>query len=57
MIEGGVAVATVGISILAKRFKDRFLSAKDPCGKAVSEADPGFQALKAYYYPDDAVAQ
>jgi len=57
LIEGGVAVATVGLSILAKRFKDRFLSAKDPCGKAVSEADPDFQALKAYYYPEDAVAQ
>lgn len=38
LIEGGVAVATAGISILAKSFKDRFLSGKDPCGKALAEA-------------------
>ena len=33
------------------------MSAKDACGKASSEADPDFQALKDYYYPDDAVAR
>jgi len=38
LIEGGVAVATAGLSILAKSFKDRFLSGKDPCGKALAEA-------------------
>ena len=38
LIEGSVAVATAGISILAKSFKDRFLSGKDPCGKALAEA-------------------
>lgn len=52
LIEGGAAVATGGISILAKRFKDRFLSAKDACGKAVADADPGLQVLKQTYYPD-----
>jgi hypothetical protein len=39
LIEGGVAVATAGLSILAKSFKDRFLSEKDPCGKALAEDD------------------
>lgn len=57
MIEGGAAIATGGISILAKSFKDRFLSAKDPCGKATEEADPGFQAIKNIYYPETAAAQ
>ncbi|MCH8334850.1 MAG: hypothetical protein IIC61_03065, partial [Proteobacteria bacterium] len=38
LIEGGVAVATAGLSVLAKSFKDRFLSGKDPCGKALAEA-------------------
>jgi len=41
LIEGSVAVATAGISILAKSFKDRFLSGKDPCGKALAEAEAG----------------
>ena len=39
LIEGGVAVATAGLSILAKGFKDRFLSVKDACGKAVEDYD------------------
>ena len=39
LIEGGVAVATAGLSILAKSFRDRFLSEKDPCGKALAEDD------------------
>ena len=51
LIEGGTAVATGGISILAKKFKDRFLSAKDACGEAVADADPDFQAVKESYYP------
>ena len=38
LIEGGVAVATAGISVLAKGLKDRFFSGKDPCGKALEEA-------------------
>lgn len=33
----GIAVATVGISLLAKSLSDRFLSSKDPCGDARKE--------------------
>jgi hypothetical protein len=51
LVEGGAAVATGGISIVARRFKDRFLSAKDACGKAVAEVDEKFRALKESYYP------
>ena len=43
LIEGGVAVATVGLSLLAKGLKDRFLSGKDPCGKATTEFDEKLQ--------------
>ena len=39
LVEGGAAVATVGLSIVAKSFHDRFLTAKDPCAKAVADAD------------------
>lgn len=35
----GLAVATVGISLLAKSMSDRFLSSKDPCGDARKEID------------------
>lgn len=44
LIEGGVAVATAGLSVLAKGLKDRFLSEKDPCGKAVEEFDAALAA-------------
>ena len=46
-IEGGVAVATGGLSILAKSFKDRFLSDKDPCGKALAESDEKYKARQS----------
>jgi len=46
LIEGGVAVATAGLSVLAKSFKDRFLSGKDPCGKALAQADKKNEARK-----------
>ena len=36
---GGLAVATLGISVLAKSFSDRFLSAQDPCGEARKELE------------------
>jgi len=36
-VSGGLAVATAGISLLAKSVSDRFLSSKDPCGDARSE--------------------
>lgn len=42
IVEGGLAVATGGISFLAKSFKDRFLSDKNPCDTAVADADEQF---------------
>jgi uncharacterized protein involved in outer membrane biogenesis len=51
LIEGGAAVATAGVSILAKRFKERFIDAKDACGKAVTDAEPKFAELRAKYRP------
>jgi hypothetical protein len=33
-VKGTVAVATVGLSVLGRSLYDRFLSGKDPCGKA-----------------------
>jgi hypothetical protein len=51
LIEGGTAVATGGISILAKRFKERFLDDKDACGKALSDAAPRFDELREQYRP------
>ena len=35
LLEGGAAVATAGLSFLAKKFRDRFLTARDPCAKAL----------------------
>jgi hypothetical protein len=43
LIEGGIAVATVGLSVLAKGFKNRFLSDKDPCGTAVKAFDEALE--------------
>ena len=51
LIEGGAAVATGGISFLAMRFKDRFLTAKDQCGKAIEESNAEFMALREKYRP------
>lgn len=34
VIGGGAAVATLGLSLLAKSFFDRFVGSKDPCGDA-----------------------
>ena len=51
LIEGGTAIATGGISILAKRFKQRFLDEKDACGKALDEAEPMFSELREKYRP------
>jgi len=39
VVEGGLAVATAGISILAKSLSDRFLSSRDPCGDALKEIE------------------
>jgi hypothetical protein len=54
LIEGGAAVATAGLSILAKRFKQRYLDDKDACGKALKEAEPVFIELREKYQPADA---
>jgi hypothetical protein len=51
LIEGGTAVATAGVSILAKRFKQRFIDDKDACGKALKDAEPRFTELRAKYSP------
>ena len=56
LIEGGAAVATSGLSILAKSFADRFLSSRDPCGKAITDADEEFQALEEKYGRADSAA-
>ena len=37
VIKGGTAVATAGLSILARSLYDRFLSSRDPCGDARKE--------------------
>jgi AsmA protein len=37
IVGGTAAVATAGLSIVAKSFADRFLSSKDPCGDARKE--------------------
>jgi len=51
LIEGGVAVATVGLSILAKRFKQRYIDDKDACGKALKDAEPVYTELREKYRP------
>ena len=37
VVSSGLAVATAGISLLAKSMSDRFLSSRDPCGDARTE--------------------
>ncbi|MEH6452064.1 MAG: hypothetical protein V7782_03380, partial [Psychromonas sp.] len=49
ILEGGVAVATGGLSILALGLKDRFLSEKNPCAAAVAVVDDDFKALAEKY--------
>jgi hypothetical protein len=36
-IKGGLAVATAGLSLVAKSVSDRFLSSKNPCGDALKD--------------------
>jgi len=38
VVKGTLAVATVGISLLARSLADRFLSSKDPCGDALKKS-------------------
>lgn len=47
LIEGSLAVATAGLSVIAKSLKNRFLSGKDPCGKALADADERFADRKS----------
>ena len=51
LIEGGAAVATGGLSILALGLKNRFLSDKNPCKTAVSKSADKFTELQAKH-PD-----
>ena len=51
MLEGGAAVATGGVSLLARRFKERFIDEKDACGKAVRDAEPRFAEMRAKLRP------
>jgi len=37
-VKGTVAVATLGLSLLAKSLTDRYFSSKDPCGDALKKA-------------------
>lgn len=37
LIEGGAAIATGGLTVLAKGMRDRFLSDGDPCGTALKD--------------------
>jgi hypothetical protein len=39
VLSGGLAVATIGISVLAKSMTDRFMSSPDPCGDARKEIE------------------
>jgi len=49
LVQGGAAVATGGITILARGVRDRFFSDKDPCGTAVANAEKQFEALEKRY--------
>jgi len=49
LVEGGAAVATGGLSIIAKSLSDRFLTSRDPCEKALSDADEQFRMLEEKY--------
>jgi hypothetical protein len=46
LLEGGAALATGGISFLAKKFRDRFFTAADPCG-ALLDAAAGSEGNQA----------
>lgn len=39
VVKGGIAVATMGLSIVANSLADRYLSSKDPCGDAIREVE------------------
>ncbi|EED35683.1 hypothetical protein NOR51B_1630 [Luminiphilus syltensis NOR5-1B] len=45
LLEGGAAIATGGLSLLAFRLTDRLLSSSDPCTDAIEKVQPRFDAL------------
>ena len=49
LTEGGTAVATLGWSLFAAGFVDRFMSPKDPCGHALIDANKDLLALEKKY--------
>ncbi|MEM1113514.1 MAG: AsmA family protein [Pseudomonadota bacterium] len=57
LIQGGAAIATGGLSIIAMGFKDRFLSTKDPCGQALLDSDERVKELEARYAREKLAAE
>ncbi|HNP35485.1 MAG TPA: hypothetical protein PKK10_06505 [Woeseiaceae bacterium] len=57
LIQGGAAVATGGISILAKNFATRFLGASDLCDKVRVAAGEKFGALGKKYAEESVLDQ
>jgi hypothetical protein len=49
LVQGGAAVATGGISILAKNLSDRFLSSSEICQKMLDQSQGQFEALARQY--------
>jgi hypothetical protein len=49
LVQGGAAVATGGISILAKNLSDRFLSSSEICQKMLDQSQGQFEALARHY--------
>ena len=49
ILGGGAATATGALSILVPSLKDRFLSDKDLCDKAIAETDEQFAVLVERY--------
>jgi uncharacterized protein involved in outer membrane biogenesis len=49
LVEGGAAVATGGLSVIAKNIYGRFFSGKDPCRKLLDDRDEDFVAARAKF--------
>ncbi len=49
IIEGTATVVTGGLNIIARTFRDRYLSGKDPCGEAHLQNDERISALEEKY--------
>ena len=47
LVEGGAAVATLGISFLAKKVQNRLFSDPQPCRRAIREADADLERRRA----------